>query len=482
MAIDINDKEFLGSVQMEVEALIQGRQIADSRLRDAIILLNKQLERVTREVSPLVQQSKVIERGVSELAAPANFICFSSGTTVRFTWDEVPFASIYEIRQGTNWDTAFFVLRSSGLQGNIDPLIYGSYDYLIKTIDSRGNYSIESSSSSIEVPVIPAPSINVSVIDNNVLLSWTEPVSTFKIDYYLVDRSGDAESAGRVDGTFTSFFEVVAGSYGYIVRAVDIAGNIGAPAEVEAIVAAPPDFALQDSRTSGLNGTRVNILRRPERPSLLACWLKQTWYEHFQVHKSWLNIKAQIDAGYPIYIQPSYLTGSYEEVIDYGVIIHNTIVSINWNSIFYTPTLNTLVVVKMSVSDDDITYTPFAAGSSQYYGQLRFLKFRLEFTNENDKALLEIYNLTINLNVKRENDGGEVSALSTDVGGTVVYFTKAFRDIESITCTTKSVTEPFVTIFDFVDIPNPTFFKVYVFDTMGARVSKLVDWKARGIV
>jgi hypothetical protein len=482
MAIDINDKEFLGSVQMEVEALIQGRQIQDSRLRDAIILLNKQLERVSREVSPLVKQSLVVERGVSDLAAPTNFTCFSSGTTVRFTWDEVPFASQYEVRHGTDWDTADFKFRTSGLQGNIDPLLYGSYDYLIKTIDSRGNLSAESSSTSITVPVIAAPSINVSVIDNNVLLTWTEPISLFKIDYYLVDKSGDAATAGRVDGTFTSFFEVVAGTYNYTIRAVDLAGNIGNTASVSAVVATPPDFALQSTITSGLNGTRVNVLRRPERPSLLACWLAQTWHEHFQVHRSWLDIEDQITAGYPIYIQPTVLTGSYEEVIDYGVVISNTIATINWNSIFHTPTLSTVVLVRMATSLDGVNYSAFTNGSSQYFSQLRYLKFRLEFTSENDKALLEIYNVVINLNVKRENDGGEVNALATDVGGTTVYFTKSFRDVDSITCTTKSVIEPFVTIFDFQDIPNPTFFKVFVFDTMGARVTKLVDWKARGIV
>lgn len=97
-------------------------------------------------------------------------------------------------------------------------------------------------------------------------------------------------------------------------------------------------------------------------------------------------------------------------------------------------------------------------------------------------GLIRISNFQISLNVKREVDSGDVAALSTDVSGTAVLFNKAFKDIDSITCTVDSVTEPFTVIYNFVDIPNPTGFSVFVFDTTGNRVSKTVSWKARGIV
>jgi hypothetical protein len=194
-----------------------------------------------------------------------------------------------------------------------------------------------------------------------------------------------------------------------------------------------------------------------------------------------LDIQDQLDAGYPIYIQPTAVTGSYEEVVDYGLNFNNVIVSIIWNTNqITTSTVN--IIVRMAVSDDGITYTPFTDGAVQFFATFRYLKFRLEFTAEDDKAIIEIYNLTIRLDVKRENDGGEVEALASDVGGTVVFFNKDFKDVESITCTVKSVTEPYIVIFDFLDAPDPTSFSVYVFDTTGNRVSKTVEWKARGIV
>jgi hypothetical protein len=140
------------------------------------------------------------------------------------------------------------------------------------------------------------------------------------------------------------------------------------------------------------------------------------------------------------------------------------------------------VVVKMATSTDGIGYSAFTSGASQFLSSLRYLKFRLEFTGSTDKALMEVFNVVISLNVKRENDGGEVSALLTDALGTEVFFNKDFKDVESLTATVKSTTEPYITIIKFNDIPNPTSFFVFAFDTTGNRVSKSVEWKARGVV
>lgn len=473
----------LVDVRLEVQSLIAGLQRSDPRLYDAITLLNRQLGEVTEGMIPLLRRSQEIAKGISSLPAPGSFTAFTTGTTVRFTWDHVSYASHYEVRQGINWDTASFLFRTTGLQGDIDPLLYGDYTFLIKTVDSDGLYSATSSSTTFGVHDIAAPAVSASVIDNNVLLSWTEPPSTFKIDYYTVGREGG--TTGKVDGTFTTLFEVVAGYYEYFVTAVDIAGNVGTGALIGVAVSTPPDYALQDTRVSGLNGERYNVIRIPLRPSLLACVpTPQTWEQHFQI-RTWLDPEDQVSAGYPIYIQPTEVTGWYREIIDYGTVIRNVIITITWNTIVHVEQTNIVVGMRYATTETGGVpnwTAPRTYGSSQYFPEIRWLELNLDFTSDSDKALLEIYNLTISMAAKRENDGGEIFADASHVGGTQVNFTKSFRDIESITCTTKSVTEPFVTIFDFTDIPDPVGFKVFVFDTMGARVSKIVDWKARGIV
>lgn len=95
-------------------------------------------------------------------------------------------------------------------------------------------------------------------------------------------------------------------------------------------------------------------------------------------------------------------------------------------------------------------------------------------------ALYQLWNLRARLDVKLEIDSGNIEAEAADVGGTVVTFNKAFRDVNSITVSALSSVELKV-VYDFVDIPNPTFFKVLVFDTAGARVDATVSWKARGV-
>lgn len=469
----------MATEHVNVEALIQGIQLSDPRLYQILQELNRGLLYVQEELFPLVLEAQLPPPTVPLLDSPASFTYQFTPITVRLLWSEVPDATGYEVREGPVWDTALFMFRNNSIQADISPLLLGTHIFEIKTINSAGAYSDASTIQSITIPPLGTITIDKQVIDNNVLLRWTPPTSTFRILNYEVKKG--TTTIGLVDSTFFTFFENVAGTFTYQITAIDVAGNRSPTASVVVTVLSPPDYALQDTRVSALNGTTVNVYRSAKLPSLLACVDIHAWAVHFE-RRTWTQIQNQIDAGYPIYIQPTVLTGSYTEIIDYGVLIHNTIVTVTWNQTIWTPGNEVSVNVKMLVSDDGLTYSAPSYGASQYFGQLRYLQLVLEFTAPNDKALLEIYNLTTSLNVKRENDGGEVNALATDVGGTVVNFTKSFRDIESITATTKSPTEPFVVIFDFADIPNPVFFKVFVFDTMGARVTRTVDWKARGIV
>jgi hypothetical protein len=70
---------------------------------------------------------------------------------------------------------------------------------------------------------------------------------------------------------------------------------------------------------------------------------------------------------------------------------------------------------------------------------------------------------------------------SQNVGGTIVNFNKAYKDIETITLTPLSTTEQ-TAIYDFIDIPNPVFFKILLYDSTGTRINGTVSWKARGVV
>jgi hypothetical protein len=95
------------------------------------------------------------------------------------------------------------------------------------------------------------------------------------------------------------------------------------------------------------------------------------------------------------------------------------------------------------------------------------------------EALYQMYNLQLRLDIKHGIDGGRVSVAASDVDGTVVFFSKVFRDVDSITVTAESTVEQNA-IYDFLDVPNPVSFKILLFDTVGARIDGIVSWKARG--
>lgn len=464
------------STEAEVELLIEPLKHSDPRLWQALQNLNRQVQLLIADIEPLTRQSQLPGGGVVAIDPPANFNIISTGLGFRFSWTAALGAVQYEVRKGTSWDSAFFQFRTSNLTADIDPVLVGTHNYLIKSMDNDGAYSLGSNSNSYAVGQIPAPQVSSSVIDNNVLLTWSIPPSTFNIRHYIIDKNG--VQTGLATGTFGTFFETLSGTYTYGVTAVDIAGNVGVRAAIPVTVNQPPDFSLQDRRVSALNGTRVNT-HLIAGPRLLCSWVQTTWEVHF-TSRSWDQPSDQVAAGYPIYIQPTSVTGSYEEVIDYGIVLNNVIVNISYNVTQITSSPVT-VTVRLATSLDGSSYSGFTNGASQFFPTFRFLKVRLEFSGD-DKALIELYNLTISIDVKRENDGGEVNAPASDVNGTLVYFSKPFKDIESITTTVKSTTEPFYAIFIFTDVPNPTSFRVMAFDSSGNRVTKLVDWKVRGIV
>jgi hypothetical protein len=96
-------------------------------------------------------------------------------------------------------------------------------------------------------------------------------------------------------------------------------------------------------------------------------------------------------------------------------------------------------------------------------------------------SLSYVFNLQARLDVKEITDSGEVQANASDPNGTPVTFNKTFRDVRAITVSLKNPTSNYIVTFDFQDVPNPTGFKVYVWNTSGTRVSATVNWIVRGV-
>lgn len=472
--------------QSQFEMLIQSLQLKDSRLYDALVVMNRSLLEIWNELNPIIAAQNAAATAVTTPPDVVTSFDFTiTKQSIHLFWSSADGSAVFfEIRDSTgglSWDNSPFVVRTPSLSADLNPRVPGTYTYLIKSINASGTYSTASRILSLTISPIGAISLTAIVIDNNVQLKWTEPTAPFNIAYYKLYRGGVFQ--GTKSGTFTVIFETVSGTYTYGISAVDIAGYESAISTVSALVNQPPDFVLQDSRISTFSGTKTNCRLEGVR---LLCLINTT--ENFEDHfivgsetgKPWASPQAQVTAGYPIYIQPAKTTGSYQEVIDYGGIFTNVIITLSWA--FEIVTGSFTISSTLEVSNDNITYSSPVAGPSVFFTSVRYLRLTINFTGIDDKALMYFSDLKIAMSVKQITDSGNVSALASDTNGTTVNFNVAFKDVNGITLDAVAVKKDVTAMVDFTDVPNPTNFKVYVFDAVGQRVDATVGWVARGVV
>jgi len=458
-------------------SLRQGVQLKDPRLYDLLGLLIDSIAKNDTDMASLESRITAAIGGVS--AAVPDVETFTYTLLPRFVKLEwlSPGVNVaqYEIRKGTVWASAEFVTKTPTTNILLEPLTIGDHTYLIKALDYSGVYCVDAKSVVVTIPAIGSVSITANVIDNYTLLYWTIPSSAFEIVYYTVKRLGSF--LGNINGTFTTIFEATGGNYTYSITPYDVAGNAGPEISVDVYVSAPADFVLESDQTSEFTGAKVNCIA--DAGALLVCVnTTETFAEHFTNH-GWTTPQNQIDAGYPLYIQPSSTTASYQETFDFGTILTNILVTIDWS---YNIICGSAVSIdpQIEVSDNGTDWSPHVHGKSTFVASLRYVRITLVFAGTvND--LMQIYNLHVTLGARMALDSGDITANAGDSGGTVVNFNLVFKDVSSITVTSKSQ-EPIYPIYDFTDIPNPTSFKILVFDSAGNRITRTVSWKARGIV
>lgn len=487
-------------------SLVEGYQHTDPKLYQILQAFVQSIGELQAEVTPLTRIITDTEGTIGAIPTAPTTIGYEilQKSVLRIFWSGATNAASYEIRKGTVWETAFFVAATPQQEVRLDPILVGNHTYLVRARNGLGAYSSAYLAILVTIPSIPTPSINAQVIDNNVLLRYSRPNSTWRINHYDVYRNNVL--IGSIAGEFFVWFEAAAGVFTYGVEAVDIAGNRSPRATTSADVRQPPDFELEDIRHSLLSGYRVNALIYGEPAlgwdytdaqgwateeyvwfagntgKLLVCIDEDdTWQTHF-TEDLWDQPSDQVSAGFPLYIQPGALTALYQESIDYGGVFNNVIMNVSWLLQQLTSLGTVTVLCTIETSLDNVTWEPPIVGASVFVTSFRYARLTFNFTSSNAKAMAIFSDLTLALDVKKELDSGFVNALSEDVGGTLVVFNKDFKDVDSITVTPTKAPEPLNAIYEFIDVPNPTSFKVLVYDSIGSRVTCVCSWKARGIV
>lgn len=410
------------------------------------------------------------------------FTATVSGASVVLQWDPSGDWDVagYEIRIGPTWD-AGQVIATGHKSGTFvwPPTIDGDLVFRLKAIDRYGVYSLEEATQRLTVSLPVITSFAQQVIDNNVLLSWSISPGTFPVDRTEVRRGlsfATAEIVGYIKGTFVPFFETQSGTYKYWVVPINTAGMRGAEEGIYAVVSEPPDYVLQDKRSLAVAlGTKTNAL--VDNGMLYApINTTETFDQHF-LARSWATTQAQIDAGYPYFLQPGVATGAYTEIIDYGATLPSTKITLSITRV--TVAGNVTVTPTISTSLDGELWINNPGVYEIYATDFRYVKIRLDFASA-DGGFLKITGSQVRLDVKMKTLQGKVAAVSTDAGGTAVDITGKFIDIQSLTVSPNGTTPSFA-IADFVDTANPTSFKVLLYNTAGTRISGTVSYTIRGV-
>jgi hypothetical protein len=410
-----------------------------------------------------------------ELAGPNEVISWTVPTST-FAIDS------YQLRAGDTWATAVILANIKATKFTRRADYGGGRRYQVAAVDIAGNVGTPGY---IDVS-IAAPgavtSTRSDVVDNNALLYWGPPTTgSLPVERYEV-RKGASWAAGTTVGsngnsTFTTVFEQQAGVYSYWVVAFDSAGTAGPAVAIVATINQPPDYVLRDDYNDDFVGITLSGMY-VEDGKVYGPSFGETIKTHFD-SRAWATPDAQITAGYPLYFQPSATTGYVERTMDYGTVLPATIITLTTAE----TVLSGAVTVAVQISYKELVgdaWTDGAADVRQVMAsEFQFVKVRITFTASGGDDLIELSALNIKLSGKLATDSGNGSAVSTDSGGTTVTFGVGFIDVRSINVTPSGTAARYA-IYDFVDVPNPTTFKVLLFDSAGARVSGGFSWTARG--
>ena len=359
----------------------------------------------------------------------------------------------------------------------------GARTFSVQPVDAWGNAGA-TGSVTVTIAAPSAVTITNDVIDNYVKLYWTVSTATLPIASYEVRKGATYATStliGLVNSTFDVVFETTSGAYTYWVTGIDTAGNYGTPSSKLVNVSPPPDFILLSNQNSTFSGMATNLvlaggtLLGPVNTS-------ETIAQHF-TNNGFASPQAQISAGYPYLIQPTPLTASYTETIDYGAVLGSSSikVSLAYTILSGTFTITPTISVKQNISD---AWTDYAGSSSLYAANFRYVKINYVITQTDGKSVIAVNGMTTNLSVKTTMDSGNTTGLATDTAGTAVPFNKQFVVVQSISITPiinggVPTAAYWVVNFDTTQT-YPTSFRVQLFNASGTRVNGSFTWTATG--
>ena len=362
--------------------------------------------------------------------------------------------------------------------------------YFVRAVDTNGNEGLlEEVLFTVQIPS-KVTNLRNEVIDNNVLLRWTESavgVNQLPIIHYNIYRNTTdaANLVGQKQGTFTTVFEQVGGNFTYILIPVNSANVEGSQEQTTANVNQPPDFVLTDEVDSTFSGTIVNGFL-DDGGLFFNVNNSRTWKQHFDPSNNDTSRTFGVYGASTVYALPTENSGSYQEIIDTGAVIASTRIEATLGLDPNETVGSTTITPEIFTSLDGTSYTSKGSGNSNVLGtNFRFIKVKFDFTGADNNDLVKVQSLKIKTFLKRKTDQGSTTVTQAESSGSgkQVNFTESFVDVDAISLTIRgSSSSAKYAIYDFIDSANPqNGFKVFLFDNSGNGVAGTVDFTVRGV-
>ena len=219
--------------------------------------------------------SAVLNLQIMAYLKPSNVVGFSitsSATDRRVLnclWTAVTDAdlSCYEIRQGTNWDTATVVAKQITSNFCSIQFVGGNATFLIKAVNVSGNYSDAATSFAVAISVAPNTPGGGSVIADSsnrlkLTLNWGAITDTDLLDYEIRVGSTWAIAAFVANTKETSYaYTVAAGSaYTFLISSRTVGSQYSQPRSLTvAVKQEPSDIATFTATQSALDRRTINF-------------------------------------------------------------------------------------------------------------------------------------------------------------------------------------------------------------------------------
>lgn len=174
---------------------------------------------------------------------------------VRLRWEQIPDPDRdqYEIRLseiGGSWEESRFLARVAGTSYFSQVELEGSYQFLLKSIDTSGNYSLEAAILTVSIRAPGEPITTARIEGEFVIFNWTEPQSFFALEEYEIwvavvnDESSvqTFSNSNLFSSTKGTSFRVKVdwkGQRKFWIVARDVAGNRSLPFEVTVTIVPP---------------------------------------------------------------------------------------------------------------------------------------------------------------------------------------------------------------------------------------------------